>query len=389
MEVDGLRTLRDEKRVRSYLDQGFTSIKDLGNTTAMALLCIFKFLMQNAPRALSPKKSMRRLIKVDKFVLGIILAIVLAYFFPGLASKRSPVPLDTISGIGISLIFFFYGLKLNPEKIKQGLKNWRLHILVQAFVFLFFPLIVLAFYPLFGSGPYFNIWLAFLFMASLPSTVSSAVVMVSIAKGNIPAAIFNASISGLIGIVVTPLWMGLFLEGQSGDFSLMEVYTSLIVQILLPVVLGLLLHRFLGGFATRYSSYLSLFDKLVILLIIYKSFVHSFEDGVFESVALEQLTLIYAGVLFLFFVVYYIIGRVSRTLRFSTEDTITAQFCGTKKSLVHGTVFSSILFPASFSVGIILLPLMLFHVTQIFIISIVASKMSKRDTVDETLPPHP
>lgn len=330
---------------------------------------------------------MKRTFKIDIFVLGIILVIILAYFFPGLASKQSSVPLDTISGIGISLIFFFYGLKLNPEKIKQGLKNWRLHILVQAFVFLVFPLTVLAFYPLFESGTYFNIWLAFLFMASLPSTVSSSVVMVSIAKGNIPAAIFNASISGLIGIVVTPLWMGLFLEQQSGDFSLIEVYTSLIVQILLPVFLGLLLHRYLGGFATRYSAQLSLFDKLVILLIIYKSFVHSFEDGVFESVALEQLILIYGAVLFLFFAVYYVIGRVSRTLEFSTEDTITAQFCGTKKSLVHGTVFSSILFPASFSVGIILLPLMLYHVTQIFIISIVASKMSKRDTLDETLSP--
>jgi len=322
---------------------------------------------------------MKKSIKIDKFVVGIILVIILAYFFPGLASRESAVPLDTISGIGISLIFFFYGLKLNPEKIRHGLKNWRLHILVQSFVFLIFPLLVIVFYPLFKSSDFLHIWLAFLFMASLPSTVSSSVVMVSIAKGNIPAAIFNASISGLIGIVVTPLWMGIFLEHQSGDFSLMDVYTSLMLQILLPVFLGLLLHRYLGGFAARYSSYLTLFDKLVILLIIYKSFVHSFEDGIFDSVKLEQLVLIYSGVLALFFLVYFIIGRVSKLLKFSTEDTITAQFCGTKKSLVHGTVFSGILFPASFSIGIILLPLMLFHVTQIFIISIVASKVSKRD----------
>ncbi|WP_431160668.1 bile acid:sodium symporter family protein [Flagellimonas beolgyonensis] len=327
---------------------------------------------------------MKRLIKIDRFVVGIIIAILLAYFLPGPASRNSTVPLDTISKVGISLIFFFYGLKLNPEKIRQGLKNWRLHVLVQSIVFIFFPLLVLTFYPLFKSGAYFDIWLAFLFMASLPSTVSSSVVMVSIAKGNIPAAIFNASISGLIGILVTPLWMGIFLEQQSGDFSFLEVYTNLTLQILFPVALGLLLHRYLGIFASRYSTFLTTFDKLVILLIIYKSFVHSFEDGVFDSVEIQQLVLIYAAVLLLFFLVYFSIGWLSKKLQFSIEDTITAQFCGTKKSLVHGTVFSSILFPASFSIGIMLLPLMLFHVTQLFIISIIASKWSKRERTPET-----
>ncbi|MDF0709208.1 bile acid:sodium symporter family protein [Flagellimonas okinawensis] len=327
---------------------------------------------------------MKKSFKIDRFVMGIIMAIILAYFFPGPASKESSIPLDAISGVGISLIFFFYGLKLNPEKIRHGLKNWRLHILVQSFVFLVFPLLVLALYPMFRSGTYFNIWLAFLFMAALPSTVSSSVVMVSIAKGNIPAAIFNASISGLIGIVITPLWMGLFLEQRATDFSLLEVYTDLVVQILLPVALGLLLHRYLGGFASRYGRYLTLFDKSVILLIIYKSFVHSFEDGVFDTVALEQLVLIYLGVLVLFFLVYWLIGLFAERMHFSMEDTITARFCGTKKSLVHGTVFSSILFPASFSIGIILLPLMLFHATQIFIISIIASKLSRRDSIGES-----
>jgi sodium/bile acid cotransporter 7 len=322
---------------------------------------------------------MKQLIKIDRFVVGIILAILLAYFLPGPASKHSMVPLDTISKVGVSLIFFFYGLKLNPEKIRKGLNNWRLHVLVQSMVFIFFPLLVLVFHPLFKSGTYFDIWLAFLFLASLPSTVSSSVVMVSIAKGNIPAAIFNASISGLIGILVTPLWMGIFLEQQAGDFSFMEVYTNLTLQILFPVALGLLLHRYLGAFASRYSGFLTTFDKLVILLIIYKSFVHSFEDGVFEAVALHQLILIYLAVLLLFFLVYFSIGQLAKRLDFSIEDTITAQFCGTKKSLVHGTVFSSILFPASISLGLMLLPLMLFHVTQLFIISIIASKLSKRD----------
>jgi sodium/bile acid cotransporter 7 len=50
--------------------------------------------------------------------------------------------------------------------------------------------------------------------------------------------------------------------------------------------------------------------------------------------------------------------------------------------LIHGTVFSKILFPASFPVGIILLPLMIYHAIQIFIISIIATRMAERRLVE-------
>jgi sodium/bile acid cotransporter 7 len=75
-------------------------------------------------------------------------------------------------------------------------------------------------------------------------------------------------------------------------------------------------------------------------------------------------------------VVYFCIGWWAQQLGFNREDRITALFCGTKKSLVHGTVFSKILFPPSFPIGIILLPLMLFHAFQLLLISIFAAKFA-------------
>src|SRR5690606_3771464 len=127
-------------------------------------------------------------IKIDKFVLSIIGIIIIAYFFPQWGTRESKIPIDIISAIGISLIFFFYGLKLSPDKLKAGLKNWKLHALIQATTFLIFPLLVLIFRPFLQNEEQETIWLAFFFLAALPSTVSSSVVMVSIAKGNIPAA---------------------------------------------------------------------------------------------------------------------------------------------------------------------------------------------------------
>ncbi|MCU0389167.1 MAG: bile acid:sodium symporter [Chitinophagaceae bacterium] len=321
--------------------------------------------------------------KIDSFVIAIIIVVGLARLVPGWGSEQSPLPLGLMGSIGVSMIFFFYGLKLSPEKIKTGLANWKLHVLVQLSTFLLFPLIILCFRPFVQSENAQTLWLAFLFLAALPSTVSSSVVMVSMAKGNVPAAIFNASISGLIGIVVTPLWMGLFLQkDMAGEFHLQSIYLKLLTEILLPVTLGLMLHRYGGKWALRNARWLTLFDKTVILLIIFKSFSESFEKNVFSSVGAGYFLFIALAVTALFFFVYYVTGVLANKLGFSGEDRITAQFCGTKKSLVHGTVFSKILFPGSVSAGIILLPLMLFHAIQIFIISVVAARLGRRKLSD-------
>ncbi|MCO6161634.1 bile acid:sodium symporter family protein [Flavobacterium sp. NRK F7] len=316
--------------------------------------------------------------KVDKFLLAILGTVLLAYFFPQFGSKNSPIPLSLIGSIGVALIFFFYGLKLHPDKIKRGLKNWKLHLLVQLSTFLLFPIIVLVVKPFLVTEEQETLWLAFLFLAALPSTVSSSVVMVSIANGNIPAAIFNASISGLIGILITPLWMGLFLQHNEVAFDLGSIYIKLGTEILLPVFLGILLQRFLGKYAAQYNKQLTLFDKSIILLIIYKSFSESFEEKVFTTVSIIDLLYLFILDLLFFILIFGCIGFVSKKLQFSKEDQITAQFCGTKKSLVHGTVFSKILFPSNVATGIILLPLMVFHAMQIFIISFIASTLGNQ-----------
>lgn len=310
--------------------------------------------------------------KIDSFVIAILVVVVLAYFLPEPAHL---LPLDSIASVGISLVFFFYGLKLSPSKIKAGLSNWKLHIVIQAFTFLIFPILVLAIKPIFQGQDEELIWLGLFFLAALPSTVSSSVVMVSIAKGNIPAAIFNASISGLIGIFITPLWMGLFVS--VGNIDVSDVYLKLLSEILLPIIGGLLLQKWLGQFTQKFSFFFTQFDRTVILIVIYKSFVHSFEDNVFSSLQLVDFLILSTWVILLFILVYAIITLTSSWLGFNREENITALFCGTKKSLMHGTVFSKVIFGSFPALGIILLPLMLFHAFQILIIGVIAGRYSR------------
>ncbi|MCG8581328.1 MAG: bile acid:sodium symporter [Bacteroidales bacterium] len=314
--------------------------------------------------------------KIDVFILGLLTMILLAWFFPQPGIYDGSINLELLTDIGITLIFLFYGLKLSPQQMKDGLSNYRLHLLIQLATFVLFPLLIIAFKPLMHTEEQHMIWLAIFFLAVLPSTVSSSVVMVVLAKGNMAGAIFNASLSGLIGIVVTPIWMGLFWSAE-GTFDFSEIIIDLVLKILVPVIVGLLLHRYFGPFVKRHLKQLARFDKMVILLIVYKSFSKSFTAGLFEEISWLDLLLIGTSVLVLFIAVYGIIGLISKAMNFNREDKIAALFCGSKKSLVHGTVFSKVLFQNVSGQGLFLVPIMIYHALQLIIVSFIAEKKGR------------
>jgi solute carrier family 10 (sodium/bile acid cotransporter), member 7 len=317
---------------------------------------------------------------LDNFLLCLIGVIVLAYFVPQPGLMQEPVSLDTIANCGLTLVFFLYGLKLNISTLRSDLSNWRLHAVVQVSTFLFFPLLIILIKPLFPAS-YDVLWLGIFFLAALPSTVSSSVVMVSIARGNIPSAIFNASFSSLAGVFITPVWMSLFLSSNGNELDMSSIIIKLLLQVLLPVVLGLIMNKYWGNFATKHKDKLKLFDQSIILLIVYASFCHSFAEHAFEQYDLLSIALLAAGMVLLFFIAYGLITLVCHYLKFNLADTITATFCGSKKSLVHGTVMSSVLFAGSISTGIILLPLMMYHALQLLIVSALAHRLARKSSV--------
>lgn len=313
----------------------------------------------------------------DIFILAIIMMIVLAYLFPGIGGKGSFIELKTVSKYAIMLLFFFYGLRLSPEKLKKDLKNWKLHISIQLITFLFFPIVVLLFYPFFRNTEYHNLWLALFFLAALPSTVSSSVVLVSIAKGNVTGAIFNASVSGVIGILITPLWMGFFLTQTSADYDLLKVFIDLVIQILVPVLAGLLLHKFWGNWAIRNKEYFSIYDRCVILSVVYNSFSESFLNGIFRDIPNWTLFVLFVVVIGLFLLTLGFSSWISKKQKLSREDSITVIFCGTNKSLMHGTVMSNVIFAGNPAISLFLVPIMIYHAFQLFYLSIQSRKMGK------------
>jgi solute carrier family 10 (sodium/bile acid cotransporter), member 7 len=312
------------------------------------------------------------------FVLLMIAVVGLGWLFPEPGSRNGSLHLVQVGNVGVTFIFFFYGLKLEPAKLLAGLGHWKMHVLIQTTTFLIFPLLILMLRTIFYTSQFDLLWLGVFYLAALPSTVSSSVVMVSIAGGNISAAIFNASISSLLGIFVTPLWMNIFVS--SSAFStpdLSGVILNLCLQVLLPVVAGLALHKRLGFLAVRFKNQLRYFDQAIILLIVYRAFCDSFLNRMFDGYSLTELALLGSLMLMLFIVMFAFMQIISVGVGLSREDRITVVFCGSKKSLVQGALMGQVLFPEAAAFGIVLLPLMLYHALQLVTGSILAERMAK------------
>ncbi|KEY20205.1 bile acid:sodium symporter [Kaistella antarctica] len=312
------------------------------------------------------------------FLILLLLMVVLGKVLPYEESYQQVFSLSSFIDWGIAGIFLLYGLKLNIKEVKQDIANWKLHLVVQLATFILFPLLVLLFYGFAIGTAYYALWLSIFFLASLPSTVSSSVVMVSIAKGNVTSAIFNASMSGIIGIIMTPLLMGFFLQqsGESGA-NQSEIFYQLLLKVLLPIILGLLLNPVFKNFVQKHRNLIAQFDKLIILLIVYESFSEAFLQNVFTAVPTLVFIILVVSVIALFFAVFEILEFVTTKMKFSREDKITAKFCGSKKSLVHGSLFVLILEIPDDQKVLFLLPVMIFHSFQLFYVSWLASRLAK------------
>ena len=324
-------------------------------------------------------------IGLEPFIVALFFAIFFAWLEPSIGRDRQPVSVGDIANWGVSVIFFFYGLRLSKEKLVNGLSNVKLHILVHFSTFVLFPVIVYLAMYFFGGfsaqGSLYYLWIGAFFLAALPSTVSSSVVMVSIAGGNIPAAIFNASISSFLGVFFTPLLMGIFLKDIEGANGLGDVILKLIFQVLVPVLVGFLLNSRFGAFAERHKSVLRKFDESIIVLIVYSSFCESFYKDMFKGFPVLTLVVLSVAMILLFIFAMIVIWGICKFLKFDKADSITAVFCGSKKSLVHGSVMSSVLFGTSAMTGIILLPTMLYHAFQLIIVSVIAKKIQKKTSI--------
>ena len=311
----------------------------------------------------------------DHFTTALVGTVVLASVLPASGAMGGVLEVAT-TGV-VSLLFFLHGAKLSRQAILAGLGHWRLHLCIFAATFALFPLLGWALRPVLQPLVTPEMYLGVLFLCTLPATVQSAIAFTAMARGNMPAAVCSASASTLMGIVVTPVLVGLLL-GRSGDGgSLWGAISRISLQMLLPFIVGHLLRPVIGGFIQRHARRVKLVDQGSILLVVYSAFSAAVVSGLWQQTPLPAL----AGLLVLCSVLLALVLAITtwaaRGLGFSKEDEITLVFCGSKKSLLSGVPMAKVLF-ASSTVGAIVLPLMIFHQLQLMVCAVLAQRYARR-----------
>jgi sodium/bile acid cotransporter 7 len=219
-----------------------------------------------------------------------------------------------------------------------------------------------------------------LFLCVLPSTVQSSIAFTSMAGGNVPAAICAASGSNIFGMFLTPLLVSLIFSTTTGSGGLSwDVLESILMQLLLPFVMGQVLQPWIGEWIHSQRKLLMPIDRGSILMVVYLAFSEAVIEGLWRTFSAADITVVIVVDVVLLSIVLCITRFGSRLLGFSKEDEITITFCGSKKSMASGIPMANAIFAnQSSSIGAIVLPLMIFHQIQLMACAWLAQKYASR-----------
>ncbi len=321
-------------------------------------------------------------LRLDPFMLALLAAVAVAALLP--SRGQAAAILDVVADIAIAALFFLHGARLPRAAVVGALKHWRFHAVALAITFILFPALGLLggfFLPeVLGSPLYSGV----LYLCVLSSTVQTSITLTSIAGGNVAAAVSAATLSNVLGMFLTPLLAGVLLATEGGGISLGGL-GSVLVQLLLPFLVGQALQPWIGRWVSARKRLFSYTDRGSVVLVVYLAFSRAVVAGVWRELSPWSLVALLATVAVLLAIVLTAIRLVSRLLGFDRPDGAALTFCGSQKSLVSGIPIANVLFTGP-QAGIIVLPLMIYHQMQLIVGAYLARRYA-RQNVPAPVPP--
>ncbi|RGP40768.1 uncharacterized protein BPTFM16_01057 [Altererythrobacter insulae] len=308
----------------------------------------------------------------DPMVRLLILALTLAIAVPWPDTQQELG--QWIANAAIFVLFFVNGLRLPRDEVVRGVKDWRFHGALALWVFGAMLLGGWAISQFGGSMLPPLLALGFLYLGALPSTIQSATVYTSMARGNVAHAVVAAALLNILGVFVSaPLFA--LLAGSDAVAFHGEVLVKIATVLLLPFALGQLLQPRFGSLVTDNPSVTKWTDRVPIAIAVYVAMSAAVNEGIWSRI--DGVAWFAALTAVLLYLAYATAGSwsVGGLLTKTREDRIAFLFAGTQKSLAMGAPLATLMFEPAVA-GVILIPLIAYHFIQLVIAAPIANRLA-------------
>lgn len=307
------------------------------------------------------------------FVCGIFVSLSVAFIFPNPGAPGGFLIPSYAGPIATFLIFLIQGIQLKKGAMRELLDYWPLHIACQSTNFVFAPIVFFALAQLFK--PFIeeqSIFMGILFLGMLPTTINSAIAMVHMAGGHAPSAIFNSSLSNILGVFIMPIWINYWMEYLGVvKLELLPIFGKLFFLIILPVFIGKFFREKLKSISwDSLGNVFKLMSMYLIFLIVYFSFCRSVKSEVWNSITINETAAVIVIILTGLFIIHFGVWHLGKLLGFSKVQLPVFLFCGAQKTLAAGVPLATAMLSQpglEIDTGLFLIPIMIYHPLQMIV----------------------
>lgn len=324
------------------------------------------------------------LYKSQNFVIHMLIGIGLAAAAPSVGLALYPS--ITASFVAVAIIFLLSGMGLRTRELSKALAGIDFNCFVQCFNLLLIPgSVYLIANALFGVGVLTRTLAnGVIICSTLPMTINMVIVLTKSANGDEAAAVFNSALGNTLGIFVTPSWCLLML-GKYVTINFVETMERLAVRVVAPLLIGQFIQYnvpVVADWVKRNKWTCKKIQENLLVFIVYCAFCGVFADGesvtvaaVFTMIAVQDALL----------VSFMCLAWISLGIFFPRQPKrrVMGLYGCIQKTIALGIPLIQAVFAGSSNLGLYLLPLLVWHPSQLIIGSSISNKLAAYVTDQE------
>lgn len=216
---------------------------------------------------------------VNEFLILVVIVICLAKAYPPLGAEYL-YPQITATWMAVIFIFFMAGLSLQTAELSKSFQRVYFNITVQVFNFCIVSGIVFGVATLLETSNILSKDLAsgMIICSCLPITINMVMVLSIASGGDEAAAIFHAAVGNMLGVVVSPALILLYI-GASANLNVGEVFLELLLRVIVPVIVGQVIQKLFQQVVAFVKTHKHLFkqtQQYTLVYIVYTVFCRTF-----------------------------------------------------------------------------------------------------------------